>query len=98
MKEYKIGYHETRSITKSLEYFKIRIPQKYPLITHTHVCYYTVTEDGEFQYRTGPDGVHVAYAFNGAGFKFMPIHGKIVYEELMMKRPVKYSTPVKAKL
>ena len=48
LKEYKIGYHETWSIYKSLDYFKIRIPAKFSLITHTHVCFYTVTEDGEF--------------------------------------------------
>lgn len=88
--QYKVGYHEERKIGKTLDYFKQRLPSKYDLISHVHVCYYTITEDGNFQYRTGPDGVHLGYAFNGAGFKFLPIHGKIIYEELIKKMPVKY--------
>ncbi len=42
-----------------------------------------MTEDGEFIYWTNKDGVHMCYGFNGTGFKFLPIHGKVVLDELI---------------
>jgi hypothetical protein len=93
LQEYKIGYHLPRNIEKVTDYFKLWLSNKFKSIMYTHVCFYTVTDDEEFQYRTGPDGVHLGYAFQGAGFKFLPMHGKIILEELILKGPWKYSLP-----
>lgn len=46
-------------------------------------CFYSYGKDGQFGYITGKNGVHYCYGFAGTGFKFMPLHGKIVYENLM---------------
>jgi len=57
-----------------------------------------MTENEEFQYRTNKDGVHMCYGFNGTGFKFLPIHGKVVLDELILKEKKKYSSGLDAKL
>jgi len=57
-----------------------------------------MTEDGEFIYKTSKDGIHLCYGFNGTGFKFLPIHGKVVLDELILQKTKKFSTKQEAKL
>jgi len=47
-KEYKIGSDERRNFTTLLPWLKVRFASKYQKFIHTHVCYYTMTEDGQF--------------------------------------------------
>ena len=87
---FKIGDYSQRNFKNMLDYFKRRMPSKLDSICHTHPCYFTMVDTGEFQYKTGNNGVHYAYGFNGTGFKFMPLHGKIVYDGLIKKTDEKY--------
>lgn len=96
--QYKVGCDEKRNFSGLLPWLKERFEDRFKNFTHTHVCFYTMTADGEFQYRTNPDGVHVCYGFNGTGFKFLPIHGKIVVDELIKNGPKVYSHMYEAKL
>ena len=58
-----------------------------------------MTPNETFVYRTEPDGVHYAYGFSGGGFKFAPMHGKIVYDSLITKKDFSYiPKPAMAKM
>jgi len=50
-------------------------------------------DTGEFQYKTDSSGIHYAYGFSGTGFKFMPLHGKIIVEGLLLKKDLAYIPP-----
>ena len=49
------------------------------------VCRDCYTDSGSFQYKTDENGVHFAYGFQGMGFKFFPMHGKIIHDGLLNK-------------
>ena len=58
-----------------------------------------MTPGEEFIYKTTEDGVHYAYGFNGIGFKYTPLHGKIICDSLVTKTDFKYlPKALKAKL
>lgn len=97
--QYKMGQFEERSIESMSNYFRTRLPDKVEKIKYMHPCYITIIESGEFQYKTDENGVHFAYGFSGTGFKFMPLHGKIVYDGLINKIDQTYiPSQYKAKL
>mmetsp|Transcript_30296 Transcript_30296/g.34695 ORF Transcript_30296/g.34695 Transcript_30296/m.34695 type:complete len:106 (-) Transcript_30296:19-336(-) len=82
---YKMGQFFARDIEGMLTYLRTRMPDKVDTIEYTHGCYITMVDSGEYQYKTDENGVHFAYGFSGTGFKFLPLHGKIVYDGLIMK-------------
>jgi len=88
--QYKVGNFSHRHFKTFLDYFKERMPDKLDSILHTIPCYFTMVDTGEFQYKTDEGGVHYAYGFSGTGFKFMPLHGKIIYDGLINKNDEKY--------
>eukprot|EP00344_Euplotes_crassus_P002868 CAMPEP_0197005646 /NCGR_PEP_ID=MMETSP1380-20130617/30501_1 /TAXON_ID=5936 /ORGANISM="Euplotes crassus, Strain CT5" /LENGTH=316 /DNA_ID=CAMNT_0042424853 /DNA_START=77 /DNA_END=1027 /DNA_ORIENTATION=+ len=83
---FKMGEFAQRSISSMKDYFRDRMPEKFTQIKYFHPCYITMTDTGHFQYKTGKDGVHYAYGFEGTGFKFFPLHGKIVHDGLITKK------------
>ena len=82
---YKMGEFFQRTIASMAQYFRTRLPDKFDRIKYVHPCYITMIDSGEFQYKTDEKGVHFAYGFSGTGFKFLPLHGKIVYDGLINK-------------
>jgi glycine/D-amino acid oxidase-like deaminating enzyme len=96
--EYKVASDEPWNFEHFVEYLKTWFASKFKSIIYTHVCFYTMTDDGDFMYSTGKNGVHYCYGFNGQGFKFMPMHGKIVLRELIEKKEARYSKWLEAKL
>lgn len=96
---YKMGEWGTRNLEIMVNFFKNRLPGRLDTIKYAHVCYITMIDTNEFQYKTDKIGVHYAYGFSGTGFKFMPLHGKIVYESLLNKTNQDFLPPkYKAKL
>jgi len=83
--QYKMGEWGNRNLKLMVDYFQTRLPGKIDSIKYVHVCYITMIDSEEFQYKTDEKGVHYAYGFSGTGFKFFPLHGKIVYEGLLTK-------------
>jgi len=58
------------------------VPSVPATITSMTPCYYQITQDSEFKFEKVGDIIY-AYGFNGRGFKFMPYHGKRIYEGLV---------------
>lgn len=79
---YKIGHYYDRNFKKMIEYLRERMPSMRGKIIHSTPWYFTKTPNSEFLYKTDQDGVYFAYGFSGTGFKFLPLHGKIVHEGL----------------
>ena len=75
-----------------------RIPDRTKNFTHTSACLYSSSEDGDFKYKTELDGVHYCYELGGSGFKYMPIHGKIIHEALILEKDRYFAVPSTAKL
>lgn len=98
--QYKIGDWTRRALFTLLEYFRNRVPDKlgkYDIfiisidnIKYVHPCFFTIVKSGDFLYKPGKDGVHYAYGFSGTGFKFFPLHGKIVYDSMIAKTSQQY--------
>ena len=88
--KFKIGEWQERSIDGMVKYFGTRLPSKVNQIEYVHPCYITITDTEEFQYKTDKHGVNFAYGFDGTGFKFFPLHGKIVYDGLLKKADFTY--------
>lgn len=82
---YKMGEWGPRNLKSITNYLRERLPSKFDKIKYVNPCYITMIETEEFQYKTSPQGVHYAYGFSGTGFKFLPLHGKIVYDGLIHK-------------
>jgi len=97
--QFKIGEFAARNLNSMVKYLKDRLPDKFETILYVHPCLITMTGTGDFQYKTDKNGVHYAYGFEGTGFKFMPLHGKIVYDGLITKKDQTYIPKMfKAKL
>lgn len=90
LEEYKIGVYGERDIDKLVNHIKLRLPEKVENLSHASICSWTMIKGGDFQYKTNKDGVHFVYGFSGQGFKFLPLHGKIVYEGLLYKIEQKF--------
>ncbi|CAI2372758.1 unnamed protein product [Moneuplotes crassus] len=76
---YKIGNYYGRKYEIMLEYLAERYPTLKSKLKYGVPCFFTNTPGYEFQYKKDASGVHYAYGFSGTGFKFMPLHGEIVY-------------------
>ena len=63
-----------------LDYLRSRTPSLVNELKDYHPCYFTNVPNKEYIYKTDKNGVHYAYGFSGTGFKFFPLHGKIVYD------------------
>lgn len=98
LSEFKVSVFAERNLDRAFKFFRERLPSKIKDIRYSMVCYYTMTGSDNFIYKTNPDGVHYCYGFNGQGFKFMPIHGKIVYDGLISKKDTTYLVQTRAKL
>ncbi|CAI2372779.1 unnamed protein product [Moneuplotes crassus] len=94
----KFGIHGEKDTDLTMEWAKERIPSKVKEIIGIDACFYTVTEGHEFIYKTNPDGVHYGYGLNGEGFKYMPAHGKIIYDGLITGDDTTYLKQLKAKI
>lgn len=81
---FKIGLHEPRNFDKLAKFINSYLPSKASSMI-AYPCFYTMTPNDTFIYRTEEDGVHYAYGFNGIGFKYAPMHGKIVTDSLIDK-------------
>lgn len=90
---YKMGLSFRRDIQEMLDYLRDRMPDKVDSIKYSHACFVTMVDSGEYQYKTDENGVHFAYGFCGTGFKFLPLHGKIVYDGLITKQEQKHLAP-----
>lgn len=90
LQDYKMGEWGTRTLELMVEYFRVRLPTRFDSIKYVHTCYITMMSSNEFQYKTDDNGVHYAYGFSGTGFKFFPLHGKVVYEGILMKNDQKF--------
>jgi len=88
--KYKIGILGPRSISSTLKHIRNRMPDKVGLLEYGSPCFFTMVEGGDFQYKTSKEGIHFVYGFSGQGFKFMPLHGKVVYHGLLKKEDQKY--------
>ena len=73
-----------------IDYLQDRFPDLLKNIRYTHPCYFTMPKTKDFEYKTDQEGIHYAYAFGGTGFKFMPLHGKIVHDGLITKKDQTY--------
>ena len=89
---FKIGLHEKRNLRVVLDYFRNRFEHNVVKadgtknnfeISSAKPWFYSFAKDNQFNYSTGNNGVHYCYGFTGTGFKFLPLHGKIVYEKLL---------------
>lgn len=94
----KFGLHHERDFKLALKWARERIPTKFGRIYNVSACFYTKTESNEFIYKTNPDGVHYCYGLCGEGFKFMPVHGKIVHDGLITGKDTTYIRQVRAKI
>lgn len=90
LKHYKVGDFKKRNMAAMMKYLKVRMPSKVKALCGRHDCYFSVVDSGEFQYKTDENGIHYAYGFSGTGFKFMPLHGKIVCDGLIKKEFMTY--------
>lgn len=115
---YKIGLHERRDFRAALNYFSKRFNSNLSYgssavdkenrinFLGSKPCFYTFAKDNKFCYKTSSNGVHYCYGFTGTGFKFLPLHGKIIYEKCIKEsskilHPVQSQSPaiaMKAKL
>ena len=99
LKSYKISLDdESRNLKNFMAYARERFPEKLKYLTHVNACFYTYSEDDEYKYKTGVDGVHYCYELGGTGFKYMPIHGKIIYDALITKEDKHFVCQTRAKL
>ena len=90
---YKMGLSFRRDIQEMLDYLRDRMPDKVDTVKYSHACFVTMIDSGEYQYKTDDKGVHFAYGFCGTGFKFLPLHGKIVHDGLITKEDQKHIAP-----
>ena len=98
LKQYKVWLDEQRNLKKFMLWARSRIPDRVKMITNSSACFYTTSEDGDYKYKTGSDGVHYCYEVSGTGFKYMPAHGKIIYDALITGKDKSFVAPTKAKL
>ena len=96
--DYKFGLHEERNLKVATKYARERFTSKMKDLKYTAACMYTITDDGNFIYKTNPDGVHYCYGLNGQGFKYMPTHGKIIYDGLITGKDKSFIIKAKSKL
>ena len=89
---FKIGLHEERNFRLILDYFRRRFEYNVVKpdgtknnfeVSNSKPCFYSFAKDSKYNYSTGKNGVHYCYGFTGTGFKFMPLHGKTVFENLL---------------
>mmetsp|Transcript_17589 Transcript_17589/g.15502 ORF Transcript_17589/g.15502 Transcript_17589/m.15502 type:complete len:131 (+) Transcript_17589:217-609(+) len=100
MKSYKVGLHEKRDFKVILEYFKDRFNSNLSCdegsdkinIKNAKPCFYSFGKNNNFCYSKGSSGVHYCYGFTGTGFKFLPLHGKIMYS-LVTKTDIGFEHP-----
>ena len=96
--KYKFGLHTERDLKKAIKWARERFTSKMKDLKYTTAWMYTLTQDGDFLYKTNPDGVHYCYGFNGEGFKYMPAHGKIVYDGLINGKDKSFIVQSRSKL
>lgn len=82
---YKMGENIERNLASMMKFLNHRMPDKLDTFLYAHPCYFSWVDSEEFQYKTDEKGIHFAYGFSGTGFKFLPLHGKIVYDGLLNK-------------
>jgi hypothetical protein len=98
MQSFKMGLHEARNLKQALTYLKHRYdvdfsgnPQKddgsgRPIVVGTKPCFYSFSKDNKYCYQKGENGVHYCYGFTGTGFKFLPLHGKIMFDKFFKEK------------
>lgn len=91
LKGYKIGLHEKRDLKQMISYFRERFESNIShsdskssssklFIKGTKPCFYSFGPKEGYNYTKGKNGVFYCYGFTGTGFKFLPLHGKIMFE------------------